>query len=1332
MDRSRPITVTSLKATLRKIELPWFILAALLLSTLVTAYQNARQLRTDAGIRFQEIAQGEQRAVLRQLRDFEDLMHGAAALVVALPNLKQSTWDAFFDVRMPVPENYVGLVALQFVPASAVLPATAAGSLTRVFLPNRLGQPAPAWNSVPEIADAIRLADSSRRLVISRPLGKISGLPDTHSPVAMVLIAGLAGDGVSARSQPALASSPRGYLIGIVDLNLLMSQLARTRHLPVTLELFDGDRRVYAPAETTTASAIAEMSVDAPIEIGQRQLRLRTSSTPMLESKLQNNTPRTILLIGVLGTVLLAGLIWLLTRLREQAEALAASMTRKLQEQTTFTENLIEFNPSPIFRKDADGRFVSVNRAWEQLSGRKREDILGKSYREFQRADVAERNEQLDKKLLASETGYEMAEAFITNANDKQFETIIAKQVLRGADGRAEGLIGTITDVTPIKRLERELAQQREQLNLVIRSSQQGIWDVDLKPGGASYYSPRFREILGYAEGGFSAGFDWHTTIHPDDLAAFRQHMIGHFKGETPLFDIESRVRARNGNYLWVRSRAIAQRDPSGRAVRFVGSISDVTDRKQAEMKLLDANVRVTQAARAKEAFLATMSHEIRTPLNGVLGMTGLLSETTLNDEQRDYIRLIRASGDTLLRLIDDVLDFSKIESGHMTLESVPVEVVLVVEEAFELVAEKAREKGLALLFDMHDDVPFYILGDATRVHQILLNLLANAIKFTAQGEIQLTLTARRTTDGAIELEGRVRDTGIGIPADRADKLFQPFTQVDASTTRKYGGTGLGLAICKRLTQLMGGDIRVESDEGQGSVFIFTILTELARGPLKPYMQRDVFDFVGKRLLVVDRNASRRPIQVNRYSRWGFDTVAVAPEDAADTFRRGPGFDVLLTDLVLPTPEAIALQAALAEDDAERTRRGENLLASVLQSTLSRAELSSRGVRPPLRHDIFILRPAGRARLFDVLMRAVLHEPHHDIATRPFTPEPVYDREFQTAAQTGSAKAGPNLGAARSATQPRTLRPGGAFVLNALIAEDNEVNQRVIQGMLNNLGHRSTVVDDGRRAVEQVGKEDFDVVLMDIHMPELDGVEAMREIRRQLDGSKCPPIVAMTAHALSGDREYYLDAGMDDYLSKPIRINDLIKLLDRVNSKTLAAPWAGRETHVAIPVTTNPAPGVGAKPANQHIDTVPILDIEQLQDLRYLPSAPGEVTAENDPVGGLIRLFQTKAVERMKLMESMLAGGDWHGLSETSHSLRGASASMGFPRVAALCKDLEIAARSLDLADETSINPATRADLAGRLEQIKLYYAEAENALTEWLVATPATQATPIESAKGS
>ncbi len=1288
-------------ANLRKIELPWLILAALLVSTLVTAYQNSRQLRADATARFNEISQSESRAIARQLHDFEDLMYGISALSHALPNLDAMAWNAFFDIRMPAPEDYEGLVAVQFIPTAPAPP------LTRLLKRGMEAANAGNWAVLPEISAAIAKAKLTPGMVASAPLGQVAGLDgNVRTPIALVM-------SLSANSR---ASSKRGgYLLLIVDMHALVARSRAVSQFPVELELFDGDRQLYASAGAA-ASRDADMKSESVLDVGQRKLQLRIASTAALEGRLQNNTPRTILLIGVLGTVLLAGLIWLLTRLREQAETLAASMTRKLQDQTKFTEDLIEFNPSPIFRKDAAGRFVSVNRAWEQLSGRERKDILGKSYREFQRADIAEQNEELDRNLLASETGYEMAEAFITNAEEKQFETIIAKQVLRGSDGQVEGLIGTITDVTPIKRLERELARQREQLDLVIRSSQQGIWDVELAAEGEAYYSQRFREILGYADGGFPTRFDWEATIHPDDLPAFRRHMVAHFKAETPLFDIESRVKSRDGEYLWVRTRAIAQRDLSGRAVRFVGSISDVTDRKQAEMKLVEANVRVTEAARAKEAFLATMSHEIRTPLNGVLGMASLLSETTLNDEQRDYIRLIRASGDTLLRLIDDVLDFSKIESGRMTLESVSVEVVPVVEEAFELVAEKAREKDLALLFDMHNDVPFYVLGDATRLRQILLNLLSNAIKFTAKGEIKLTLSPRRLPDGSLELEGRVADTGIGIPAERAGQLFQPFTQVDASTTRKYGGTGLGLAICKRLTQLMGGDIRVESTEGQGSTFIFTIRTQAARGPLKPYMQRDVFDFLGKRLLVVDRNASRRPIQVKRYARWGFDVTAVAPHEAAEVFRQGPRFDVVLSDLVQPSAEASALRAVMDIDDRERTARGEPVTASVLQSTMSRAELSQRGIRPPLRHDIFIMRPAGRARLFDVLMRAVLHEPNQDVATRPYTPEPIYDREFQAMMQAGSATAeprSPSQGLAQQRQVDASAKSRDSQELSVLVAEDNEVNQRVIDGMLNNMGHRCTVVGDGREAVNTAIAEHFDLILMDIHMPELDGLGAMRDIRAHLLGDKCPPIVAMTAHAMAGDREHYLEAGMDDYIAKPIRSAELVRLLDRVKNRMLAAPWADRGSDQ---ISAMPAARISANPAVVDGALPPVLDVEQLQDLCFLPAASGETASTDDPVGGLIKLFKSKAVERMELIESMLASGDWHGVAETAHSLRGASASMGFPRVAALCKDLELNARAMEGGAD---NRVTQADLDKLFEKISRHYAEADSALQEWLAAAP-------------
>ncbi len=1284
----------------RKFELPWLIVAALLVSTVVTAYQSWQQAQVDARKRFAELAATESQALSRQMRAIEDLLAGIRAFTTAVPELSRPAWETYLKVRGPKTEDRAGLAGLRLKIDRPRAAAGAQDALTTYLPAPPAGLTSPEWENMAGVGEALAKSAQTNRAVLSGRVG-----PTATGNSAALLVMAARWDAGAAAGDTGRRAGGQANLMALIDLSQVMRQLEKSRAAPIVVELFDGQHRLFGPGTGAESAAEGTMAVELPLAAGGRDLRMRVASTAALDASLQNNTPRTILMIGILSSLLLAGLIWLLTRLREQAKVMATRMTRQLQQQTRFTEDLIEFNPSPIFRKDPAGRFVSVNRAWEQLTGRSRSDVLGKTYRDFLPGDLADASERMDQDVLASSSGYQVGESVIVHRDGRQLETIVAKQVLRGAGGASEGIIGTITDVTPIKRLEREVAMQRERLNLVIRSSQQGIWDVDMSAGGSAYFSERFREMLGYDLDDFPEPFDWRMAIHPEDEAAFARQMTQHFKRQTPLFDIESRIRRKDGSYIWVRTRAIAQHDANGRAHRFVGSISDITDRKKAEQELVDANVRVTDAARAKEAFLATMSHEIRTPLNGVLGMASLLSETALNDEQHDYIRLIRASGDTLLRLIDDVLDFSKIESGRMTLESVPVELVPLAEEAIELVAEKAREKRLALLFDIDDECPYYILGDPTRLRQILLNLLTNAIKFTEVGEVRLSLSGRRTLDGQVLLEGRVSDSGIGIPADRAGQLFQSFTQVDASTTRKYGGTGLGLAICKRLTQLMGGDIRVESVEGQGSVFIFSFLTQASRGPLKPYMQRDVFDFAGKRLLAVDSISNRHPIMQRLFARWGLEAICVLPADAERTFReRGP-FDVIVSDTVAASADSKALQAALQEDDAARTARGVAPMVSILVSSISRAELSQSGLPPALRHDFFIMRPVSRARLFDVLIRAILHEPNLDVATRPYMPEPVYDRAFSHVLRGGIEKLNP--GAANTGFKP-SIRVAPAHVMRVLVAEDNEVNQQVILGMLKNLGHRVAVVGDGRSAVNRAIAEDFDIVLMDIHMPELDGIGAMKEIRAHLLGGKCPPIAAMTAHALPGDREHYIAVGMDDYIAKPVRPAELAELLDRALNNT----HPGASAPVALEAIPPMANVKASAPAPA--ESTSILDFEQLEDLRGLPAMPGEEADPGDPVGGLIRLFQEKTAERLHSMIAQHQAGEWTPLAETAHSLRGAAASMGFVQVAARCKDLELAARSV----ATLGNLATSDD-AGRLKsllvQIEDNYAEANIALGHWI-----------------
>ncbi len=1394
-----------------KLEAPWIILIALLLSTLVASYQSYQRAKVEAQSRYTESARAAQLNFVAALQSSVDLVEGATALVTAVPKIESSQLNVFFNAHSDANHEYQGLVRTIYSSVDPTNPllfsrgydAAPDGDLRGSADLNVNVKVSASDNDDgdilqhPAVIKAIALADASQKMVFTDALqvaktnlappnlAQPHRQPGTSPAMVAFVIPVFAAQPLPPTNMGSSVAIPTkqgallGHFISIVRLNDVVAYIDANFGHRLSLALMSNNQMIYSDTKPTSQGAPAYSQL-FDINSGQRLWNLRVDSTPLLEKELSSDTPRVILLVGMLGTLLLTGLIWLLTRLREQAETLAARITDKLQDQVKFTEDLIEFNPNPIFRKDAEGRFTAVNRAWEQLSGRNRRDVLGKTNQDFTNANVALPTDLVEHDLITTDfstagADYEVNEVFISNADGQRFETIISKQVLRRADGAIDGLIGTITDISQKKKLEQDLAQQREQLDLVIRSSQQGIWDIELKPGGRTYFSERFFEMLGYRSQLQLTNTDWRAQLHPEDVPRFAQEMVRHFKKETPFFDNEVRVRKQNGEYIWIRARAVAQFNPEGRATRFVGSISDISDSKAVESTMREANVRIVEAARAKEAFLATMSHEIRTPLNGVLGMAGLLSDTPLNDEQRDYIRLIRASGDTLLRLIDDVLDFSKIESGRMTLEAIPIEITTLVEEAFDLVAEKAREKQIALIYDIREDVPFYILGDATRIRQILLNMLSNALKFTAHGEIKLTITAKRTSDGKLELEGRVKDTGIGIPADQLAKLFQPFTQADASTTRKYGGTGLGLAIIRRLTQLMNGDVRAESEVGCGSTFIFTIATQAARGPLSPYMQRNVIDFVGKQLLVVESRVSRHAGMRHFLNYWGFQATIVLPEDAATALHAAPQTDIIMTDLVLPSEEGYSLQKVMNTIDATRVARYAQPIVSILLSTFSRQELQQRNIIPPVQYDIFLLRPCGKPRMFDALMRGVLHELNADAGNHSAqTYKQIHTQPETSASALTSAAAtttaGPLSTNSVSTDQRKSGRDRAAFdttallvplqmsqpTLNILVAEDNEINQRVIVGMLKNLNQNVSLVENGRLAVAAVVASvaaaldhgvntPFDLILMDIHMPELDGVSAMREIRSyfhaHLQGQNCPPIVAMTAHAMAGDREHYLESGMDDYLSKPIKMANLLKLLTRLNNDFNNSHIDPKLPSVAIGTplekktimktdAINLAPPMAITISNP--DTLPILDKEQLEDLRYLPAVPNasQSNGKTDSVGSLISLFQTKARERMTLMGSYIVQEDWKQLSEVAHSLRGASASMGFPRVALLCKDLELASRQFATAasaantsagtinqDDTNLTAdATVVQKISEIfELIQMHYSEAETALSHWL-----------------
>ena len=790
-------------------------------------------------------------------------------------------------------------------------------------------------------------------------------------------------------------------------------------------------------------------------------------------------------------------------------------------------------------------------------------------------------------------------------------EVQLDDQMLNDPSGRIIGIRATMQDIGERKRTEEALIQSEQRFRDLFENASDVIYTADFN-GNFTSLNRSGERMTGYTrEEALHLNFS--QVVSPETFKLVQEMTARKLTScDETVYELEMLKKGGEPLLVEVSSRAIYK---NGKPVGIQGIGRDITQRKQVEAELKLARDAALESVRLKSEFLANMSHEIRTPMNGVIGMTGLLLDTDLDEEQRDCAETIRTSGEALLTIINDILDFSKMEAGKLQFETLDFLLNNAVEDTIELLAERAHQKKIEFASLIYSDVPTGLRGDPGRLRQVLTNLIGNAIKFTERGEVIVRVEKESETNDDVVVRFMVSDTGIGISEAAQQNLFQAFTQADGSTTRKYGGTGLGLAISKQLVELMGGQMGVTSTPGQGSTFWFTagFGKQLESSAVH---QPQVVSLENLRVLIVDDNATNRKILSHQLGSWGMihqeaDSGFHALELLRLAAAEGAPYDLAVLDLMMPGMDGFELARTIKSDPS--------IAPMHLVMLTSFGERGHGGTAREAGVAAYLTKPVRQSQLFDCLVNVI------SAAAGP--PE-----QLDTSSQ-------PEL------LTKHTLKEA-KMSSNKLIllAEDNIVNQKVAIRQLQKLGYRADAVANGREVIEALSRIHYDLVLMDCQMPEMDGYEATAEIRRSEGNRKHTPVVAMTAHALTGDREKCIAAGMDEYITKPVKPEELRRVL---------------ELFCKTPST------VSGDPTGP--TTAPLVDLDRMHEMM------GDGPVELDEI---VNLYLDQMGRNLHKLGTAVASGNHVEVELIAHNCAGTSANCGMTAVAIPLRELEAAGRT--------------------------------------------------------